>query len=68
METAPTRANAVECGNCSGITMDPDAEECSDCGADDYLLPVVVTECELKGDCGSDDHHWGIGKHVSEPS
>ena len=68
METVQPKANAVECGNCSGITMGADATECDDCGADDYLLPAVVTPCFLGGDCGSDDHHFGIGKHVSEPS
>lgn len=63
-------ANAVECGNCSGITMDPDAFECGECGTDDYLIPVMVIPCpaEHPADCGDDTHHFGINKHVTPTS
>lgn len=50
--------------------MDPDAFECGECGTDDYLMPVVVTDCPAAhpADCYDDDHHFGIKKHVSTPT
>lgn len=61
-------ANAVECGNCAGITMDPNIPECGICGADDYLMPVSVTDCQAEDpeNCKEDAHHFGIGKHVEQ--
>lgn len=64
-------ANAVECIDCSNITMLGDVmhDECPQCG-NDNLTPVMVTPCpaEHPADCEDGDHHFGIKKHVTPTS
>lgn len=66
--------NAVECIECGHIEESTDYEsahpgdtppECMECG-EATTNWVRVESCDQGDVCSSDDHHYGIGKHVIE--
>lgn len=66
--TTDVQANGIECFECASITEDPDPEDnCERCGSDN-VGPVEISECTIPpaadGRCSSDDHHYGLNKHV----
>lgn len=76
-ETPPVtqpNINAVECFECGHIEEDPEYEsahpgdtppECQNC-EDENTQWVLVEPCNKGMDCLSNDHHFGIDKHVRE--
>lgn len=72
MATVPP-GRALNCEQCDEITpasqlgADPaDGDECPRCGGD-LTMAVDVSPCPApSGECGDEDHHFGVGMHVRE--
>jgi hypothetical protein len=68
-----TEGPAIECGECSTITIGDDPNmacpPCEEAGRDPYCTtPVTLSLCPVEpgGECTDDAHHWGISMHVVE--
>lgn len=59
---------AIECGECSAVSNTENPHDFDDCPIclSDVTTAVTVSECTAGDDCDADDHHFGIGMHVSE--
>lgn len=58
----------LECADCGGVTPQSNPsefDECPKCTSDNTTV-VVISDCPIGEDCTDDDHHFGLGKHVSE--